>query len=273
MSFETNSNPEDMAIRREKIEKEISDFKDKTAEKFKGEDLDRINEALDFMLKIHLPQKDRVDGKPFASHPLAVAERVMELSDNPDLVIAALTHDSVEDQSDFIFVERIKRKYPKLNSLNINIDNSLKEKHKDTFKAWSFKEIKERFGEKVEYYVKNMTNHDFNSLAEDLNLQGEEKQDFINKLYAEHVEDITNDPELFTLKLADLSVNIDLHSMDRDSEKHRKLKRKYKSVIEAMLKKLQNIGAEHPLYSKKEKVTDELKQIYIEQYDGVADNI
>ncbi|MEI7620201.1 MAG: HD domain-containing protein [Candidatus Falkowbacteria bacterium] len=266
MSFEIPSNQEELDARRERIEDEINNFKGKISEKFADTDLEKVTEALDFMLKIHLPQADRVDGKPFASHPLAVAERVMELSDNPELAIAALIHDSVEDQSDRIFLERFNRKYPDRNFLNIKINEEGKKKHKEVFKAWSFRELKEKFGDNVKGYVESMTNHDYYSLADDSGLEGDAKHDFINKLYAEHVEDIISDPELFTLKLADLSVNIDLHSLDSTSEKYQKLKRKYKSVIEAVLTKLNSLEEGHPIYGKKDTIITELNQIYTEQY-------
>lgn len=111
-----------------------------------------------------------------------------------------------------------------------------------------------------------MTNHDFNSLAESLGLEGSAKQDFVNKLYAEHVEAIINDPDLFGLKLADLSINIDLHSLDPDSDKYRKLKLKYKSVIEAVLEKLKNLPVGHPIYNKRDEIVAELNDIYLKQY-------
>jgi hypothetical protein len=266
MSFELNTNSQEVFARREKIEAEIESFRAKAAEKFFGEDLQKITEALDFMLKIHLPQSDRADGKPFASHPLAVAERAMELSDNPDIVAAALIHDGVEDQADRIFIERINRKYPNRDFVHINIDEEIKKKHKHIFRERSFREIKERFGDKVQYYVENMTNHDYNSLAEDLGLIGEAKRDFINRHYAEHVEEIMGDPDLFVLKLADLSVNIDLHSMNPKSEKYQKLKRKYKAVIEAVMEKLKNLESAHQLYEKRDEALSELDQIYKEQY-------
>jgi len=266
MPLGISSNPEEAFARRGKIENEISDFQRKASEKFSGDDLKKINEALDFMLKIHLPQKDRADGRPFASHPLAVAEKVMEMSDDAELVVAALVHDGVEDQSDHIFVERVNRKYPDKQYLQFSIDAASKERYGDIFRDFSFKEIKERFGDQVKYYTENMTNHDFNSLAEDSGLTGEDKQDFINKRYAEHAEDIINDPKLFILKLADLSVNIDLHSLDPNSDKYKKLKRKYKSVIEAFLEKLKGLEAGHPLYNKKDEAIAELEKIYDEQY-------
>jgi len=265
MSFELKTDFDQITNRREKIESEINNFKNKVEARFSEIDAKRINEALEFMLKIHLPQKDRVDGKPFASHPLAVAEKVMAMSDDPDLIIAALDHDSVEDQSDRIFVERINRKNIGSN-LHFDISEATKEKYKTIFTAWSFKEISELFGPKVKYYVENMTNHDFNSLADNLNLNGEDKENFVNKLYAEHVEDIMNDPKLFTLKLADLSTNINLRSLDPEGEKYKTLKRKYKSVIEAIIEKLQTIPTDHLIYEKKGEITKELEQVYQEQY-------
>jgi len=266
MSFELTSNPREVSSRREKIETDIQDFRNRVTEKFSDSDVAKIIEALDFMLKMHLPQKDRVDGQPFASHPLAVAMKILELSDNPELTMAALTHDTVEDQSDRVFVERINRKYPDRDFVHLKIDETAREKYKDIFKTWSLREIKDKFGDRVKYYVENMTNHDFNSLAEDMGLSGDKKIDFINKLYAEHVEDLLNDSELFTLKLADLSTNIDLRSLDKNSEKYKKLKRKYKSVIETILEKLRHLEKQHPLYGQKDAVASELEKVYHEQY-------
>lgn len=266
MSFEINDKREEILIRKEKIAEEINAFKNNVLEKFSETDQKKIFEALDFMLKIHLPQDDRADGLPFASHPLMVARKVMELHAEVELVISALIHDSVEDQSERIFVERIERKEMSQKSLSLEINDEIKEKYKDIFTAWSFKEIKDRFGSKVEDYVRNMTNHDFNSLAENLSLAGDDKNNFINKLYSEHVEDIISSPDLLTLKLADLSTNIDLRSLDQNSSKYKKLKRKYKSVIENILIKIREVGVGHYLYESKGKIVEDLEKIYQEQY-------
>ncbi|MFZ4631866.1 MAG: hypothetical protein ACOYL8_01505 [Patescibacteria group bacterium] len=265
MSFEKESDFKKINTRKEIIETELKNFEAEVFAKFPEEDAKKIKTALEFMLKIHLPQNDRADGRPFASHPLAVAEKIMKMSDNPELVISALIHDSVEDQADQIFIERINRKNLG-GGLKINIDETLKEKYKSIFASWSFKEIEDRFGSKVKYYTENMTNHDYNSLAENLNLEDEEKEKFINKLYAEHIDSIMNDPDLLTLKLADLSTNIDLHSLSPDSEKYRKLKRKYKSVIEAVINKLSNISSGLPIHTQKDEIIEELTKVYEEQY-------
>lgn len=263
--FEVSSNYNQIKDRKEKIESEVSSFEKEVFIKFSEDDAKKIKSALDFMLKIHLPQKDRVDGKPFASHPLAVAEKVMNMSNDPELVISALLHDSVEDQADRIFIERIERKNLG-GGLSLKFDETAKDKYKATLNTWSFREIEDRFGPKIKYYVENMTNHDFNSLAEHLNLEGENKIDFINKLYAEHVENIISDPNLLILKVADLTTNINLRSLDPGSEKYHKLKRKYKSVIENVLEKLKTISEDNPIYSKKDAIVKELTQTYEEQY-------
>lgn len=266
MSFEMRDNFEEIHNRKEKIEIEVSEFKDNVVEKFSQEDQEKIFKALDFMLKIHLPQKDRVDGLPFASHPLNVAKKVMEFDNNADLVVSALMHDSVEDQSERIFIERTKRKKMIPESVSLKMTTEVKEKYKDILKSWSFQEIKDLFGSNVEFCVKNVTNTDYNSLAEDLNLSEEVKRDFINKMYAEHVEDLIKNTQLFTLKLADLSTNIDLRSLDPKGYKHQKLKRKYKSVIETVLKKIETLSPDHALYASKDKISENLNEVYKEQY-------
>jgi len=187
------------------------------------------------------------------------------MSNDPELVIAALLHDSVEDQADRIFIERIERKNLS-GGLTLKFNETAKDKYKTTLAAWSFRELDDRYGQRVKYYVENMTNHDFNSLAEHLNLEGGNKINFINKLYAEHVENIINDPNLLILKLADLTTNINLRSLDPGSEKYQKLKRKYKSVIENVLEKLKTIPEDNPVYPKKDAIIKELTQTYEEQY-------
>ena len=266
MSLEIISNQDDINERRSRLNEKIDNFKNRLSEKFSGEDLLKVNKALEFMLKIHLPQADRVDGEPFAVHPLAVANKVMSLSDDSNLTAAALLHDGVEDQSDWIFTERVNRKFPDREYIKLKMTGETKNRYKAILKEWSFREVKEQFGSEVKRYVEGMTNHDFYSLAEDSGVPEEDRQDFVNKLYAEHVEDIINDAGLFILKLSDLSINIDLHSLPPEGEKYKKLKRKYKGVIEAILEKLNNLASEHPLYPKKDELIGEISTIYKEQY-------
>lgn len=66
---------------------------------------------------------------------------------------------------------------------------------------------------------------------------------------------------------ADLSTNIDLRSLDPSSYKHKKLKRKYKSVIENVLKKIKDLDSGHALYNNRERLVRDLNKVYLEQYN------
>lgn len=70
----------------------------------------RIRSALSLMLKVHINQGERADtGKPFISHPLTVAQRVLVTYTGDDLAhvcIAALLHDVVEDQARLLKLEK-----------------------------------------------------------------------------------------------------------------------------------------------------------------------
>jgi (p)ppGpp synthase/HD superfamily hydrolase len=53
------------------------------------------------MVELHLEQAPRPDGTPYIEHPLAVASQILEAMahKDPDVVVAALLHDAVEDQT------------------------------------------------------------------------------------------------------------------------------------------------------------------------------
>ena len=59
-------------------------------------DLDRLATAFRFA-ESHHSQQLRKDGSPYVTHPLAVAELVVEIGLDVDSVIAALLHDTIED--------------------------------------------------------------------------------------------------------------------------------------------------------------------------------
>jgi (p)ppGpp synthase/HD superfamily hydrolase len=270
MSLEIYSNPEARLDRKERISDNLKEFKKNVDSRFENqEDKDKVLQALDLMLEAHLSQKDRADGKPYVSHPLEVARKTIDTVDEPsaDLVIASLLHDSVEDKSEVLFAKRVNKKYPDKDFM-FTVTDELKEKHKEIFKRFSFRELKDIFGEKLEYYVHNLTNHDFDSLIEDTkpNATKEEKEMLKNDLYKEHIEEIIQDPDLCLLKYADFSVNIDLRSLDKKSAKYKKLRRKYKSVIPIFIQQLENVDESHLLYKKKNKLIGDLKEIYKNQY-------
>lgn len=270
MTLEIYSNPEARLDRKERISDDLEEFKNNIENNFEDqEDKDKISQALDLMLEAHLAQKDRADGMPYAKHPLEVAQKTMDMMEEPnaDLVVSALLHDSPEDKSDVLFTKRVNKKYPDKDFM-FTVNDELKDRHKEIFKRFSFRELKDMFGEKVEYYVYNLTNHDFDSLIEDTkpNASKEEKEMLKNDLYKEHVEEIIQDPDLCLLKYADFSVNIDLKSLDKKSSKYKKLRRKYKSVIPIFIEQLEGIDENHSLYHKKDKLISDLQEVYKNQY-------
>lgn len=268
MSVEIPENKIMINEREQRIQETLDNFKLLIAEKFNNNDLIKINKALKLMQEVHLPQKDRSDGKPFAEHPLEVAQKVIEMGADlkPDLIVAALLHDSIEDMPEILFAKRANRKFPNHN-YDFTITQQTKKNYLHIFKDWSFKEIKEQFGPKVVYYLYNLTNHDFDSLVEELpSLSAEEKIDFKNEAYASHVVEIIKDSNLCLLKYADFSTNIDLKSIPTGDEKYFKLKRKYASVIPIFINQIKMIDNDHQLFNHKELIIRNLEKIYLEQY-------
>lgn len=64
-------------------------------ERGKMSDLER--RALEFATRAHAQQKRRYDGRPYIVHPIAVAEIVRSVPHTPEMIAAALLHDTVED--------------------------------------------------------------------------------------------------------------------------------------------------------------------------------
>jgi (p)ppGpp synthase/HD superfamily hydrolase len=56
-----------------------------------------VRDAYGLLLEQHGDQRQRVNGRPYAEHPVLVATRVAEAGFDPELVAAALLHDIVED--------------------------------------------------------------------------------------------------------------------------------------------------------------------------------
>jgi len=63
---------------------------------------DAIDYAYEFAKKAHDGQKRKHTDEPYIIHPVAVAKMVGEVTDDCDMIIAALLHDVVED-TDHIF--------------------------------------------------------------------------------------------------------------------------------------------------------------------------
>jgi GTP pyrophosphokinase len=71
----------------------------------------RFSDALVFAAALHREQSRKVTGTPYLGHLLAVAAIVLEYGGGEDEAIAALLHDSVEDQGGPAVREEIGRRF------------------------------------------------------------------------------------------------------------------------------------------------------------------
>jgi (p)ppGpp synthase/HD superfamily hydrolase len=155
-------------------------------------DLEKILEAYNLMLEVHSDQEPRADGAPYTEHPLSVALEVLDsMRDmDPDLVIAALLHDSLEDQSAKL-----------ANKLDPNITGSESER--------ALLYLESQFGKRVARIISSLSNPDFDLL---LGLRGISRgdtnyQEELNTIYAEHVKEAIQDPDVALIKYFDFAAN------------------------------------------------------------------
>ena len=76
----------------------------------KNYDIEKIKKAYKYAKELHEGQF-RKSGEEYISHPIAVAEIVAELELDTDSICAALLHDTVEDCSTKINIEKIKKEF------------------------------------------------------------------------------------------------------------------------------------------------------------------
>ena len=57
----------------------------------------RYTEAKELAIQAHYGQVRRYTGEPYVNHPIAVADLIASITDDEDMIIAALLHDTVED--------------------------------------------------------------------------------------------------------------------------------------------------------------------------------
>lgn len=73
-------------------------------------DLEKINKAYEYACKLHEGQF-RKSGEAYICHPVSVAEIVASYSLDTDSICAALLHDTVEDCSDKVSIQDIKKEF------------------------------------------------------------------------------------------------------------------------------------------------------------------
>jgi (p)ppGpp synthase/HD superfamily hydrolase len=184
-------------------------------EKFDLMNSPEINLAMSTALEIHADQKPRPDG-PYVNHIMRVTNRLMEeygISD-PDIIIGAFLHDSVEDQVGKI----ASKKTPPWDIQN------------QTSRDRAFSYINDTFGERVEKIVKKLSNPE----PETEGLSVEQK----NEIYKKHVKEIIEDSDVLPIKLSDFSDNaLNLEAVS-DVTRRLKLSKKYLPVMHVFIERL-----------------------------------
>src|SRR5215813_7882770 len=72
---------------------------------------DRFDRALVYATHVHGGQVRKGTSIPYVSHLLAVSATVLEYGGDEDLAIAALLHDSVEDQGGKVRLEDVRNRF------------------------------------------------------------------------------------------------------------------------------------------------------------------
>ena len=88
----------------------VSELIDKLVETGKKYDTEKIRSAGEYAESLHEGQF-RVSGEPYISHPVAVAEIVIDLGLDTNSICAALLHDTVEDCSDKTDLKEIEKRF------------------------------------------------------------------------------------------------------------------------------------------------------------------
>lgn len=210
----------------------------------------RLAQALDWMLRAHYGQADREDG-PYPNHPLRVALHVLEQfgRQDPDVIMAALLHDMVEDQAEAVLA---------LTAVPLPATNPQKQ---------ALAVLSNQFGARVAQLVGYLTNPDFAALAEAARENGRFPTPYT--LYRDHIIHLyTQDGDAFLIKLADFWQNAGHLSRVADPQRQAHLRRKYGPVMGWIIATLPQLDdPAHPLFAHKERVAREFTAVYQRDYN------
>lgn len=184
----------------------VTDFGEKQKDP-KNKEL--VLNALQYVIYLHADQKVRPDG-PYINHVLRVAVLLILIGvTNPRIVIAALLHDSVEDQTETI----LKMDPPIL----LGQDRQ----------AEALCIIYYKFGAVPCRIVRKVTNPDWSGIPE---------KSERNKLYLDHVKElVSKDPPASMVKLSDFYDNgIGLSSIE-DIQRRKVLAQKYLPIFDVFI--------------------------------------
>ncbi len=188
-----------------RIEKRLQDV-------FKPEETRRVGRALSLAGELHGDQEPRDDNTPSINHILRVTARVLDAFGvtDPDIVIAALLHDSIEDQRGKLAARwRGKR---------------------DGEKTDAFNYLASQFGARPAVLVGALTKPD----KGDLSTRAERDQRYFEKLKA-----VIADPDILFIKLADFYDNVLSLEHAGTTEHQKKRAKKYLPVFALFIARLQ----------------------------------
>ena len=78
--------------------------------------MDLVTKAREFATQAHVGQKRKYSGQPYIVHPIAVAELVATVTEDQEVIAAALLHDTVEDTP--VTIDEIEARFgPRVASL------------------------------------------------------------------------------------------------------------------------------------------------------------
>jgi hypothetical protein len=230
----------------------------------------RVRKALVLMLKVHINQSNRISNEaPFISHPLAVAREVLDTyqgNARSHVVAAALLHDSIEDQSRLLALEKL-----------MLADNS------DAYRATTKQLEREGalhglghiFGLHTQMLVRSVTSPEI--LKTDIPKRDKEA------VYEQYIKDIfKNDefPGAAVIKWADLQENaltvgeiyersqreVDPGDQEKYLALYRRLRDKWEPALRVVRSFFQQVKPDHPLYEQREDAMRKIDEALDDQY-------
>lgn len=198
------------------------------------ESLVQIRNATALMLDLHGDQKSRPDGQPYVNHPLEVAILLIDSFKvrSPSTIVAALLHDSLEDQA-----------------AKMALRSTLGEELPVSVRAREY--IRRNFGTSVEELVSEVTNPDFDSIVNESipHSSPQERRAEKNMLYFKHVESIfDSDSDALLIKIGDLSFNALQLNEVSDQKRRSRLFEKYEPVITLLKERLTNAKPDERIF-------------------------
>lgn len=261
-----------------RIQPELNAFLEDVDAQFTKAEQSAIREALRLMIKIHIEQPDRADtGIPFIGHPLAVAHDALRMAREHEdvfyICMAGLLHDSVEDQSKWLALEK------RIAAVHQWYDKPREEVEQEIERHGALGAIERVFDRRVRLLVEAVTS----PLTTEESLEGAVDK---NAQYFDYVQSIfyNQDTSPSVVKWADLKQNALTIGLVRERAQlarvsgnvvtaqqfekfYTKLKAKYKPVLEATLVFFENLtDGYHPLYSEKEHAVQDIQLVLEREY-------